>query len=223
MLWRFRKELILIFFIVISLILIHERGFFYKKEKSISFPIKRNISVENLLREKNQLEGLLDLQKRPGFSHIIYATVVEISPWVFPSVIKIDKGSSSGVQQGMTIINSSGYLIGRVTRVFYDYAIGVTLFNKENRVSTVISSTGEIGVMEGGDFPYIKIKFLPPEPHAKNGDIVQTSGYTQLFPSDIVIGQIVKIFSSNNNLVTEALVAPFFYYSGFENVALIKK
>lgn len=223
MLWKFRKELILIIFIVLSLIIIHEKGFFYKKEKNIPFPIKRNISVVNLLRENNQLKSLLGLQKSFSSLHIIYAKVVEISPWVFPSVIKIDEGSSSGVQQGMTIINNSGYLIGRITKVFPNYAIGITLFNKENRVSTVISSTGEIGILEGGNFPYIEIEFLPPQPHAKKGDIVQTSGYTQLFPPNIIIGQIAKIFSSNNGLVTEALVKPFFYYSGFENVALIKK
>ncbi|MCL5409124.1 MAG: hypothetical protein M1135_03825 [Candidatus Omnitrophica bacterium] len=171
MLWKFRKELILIIFIIISLIIIHNNRFFYKKEKTLYFPIKKNISVANLLKKEIQLENLLNLKKKysSSHSHIIYAKVVEISPWVFPSVIKINKGNSSGVKQGMTIINSSGYLVGRITNVFTNYATGITLFNKANRVSAVIPPVEEIGVIEGGNFPYIDMKFLPPQPNAKKG------------------------------------------------------
>jgi len=221
MLWKFRKEFILIFFVLIGLFIIHKKDFFYKGYKPKSFPVN-NISVDNLIRINQQLEDLLKLRKQFGTSKTIYATVVEISPWVYPSTIKIDKGWSSGVKNGMAIVSRSGYLVGRITDVAEDYSFGDTLFNSDTRVSVVVASTGETGILEGGRFPSLRVKFLPPQSNAVNGDNVITSKFTQLFPPDIPVGKIIKVKFSGYEFVAEGWIKPLFYYDGLENVAIIK-
>ena len=223
MLWRFRREIILLFFLFMGFFFLHRKTFFnvFGEKHDVVSRIN-TFSIDDLLRENRRLVELLKLKDRYVPGKIVYARVIEISPWVFPSVIKLDKGLSSGVTDGMSIVSKNGFLIGRVTSAGQDFSSGITLFHPDNKVSITVSSTGELAILEGGSFPYLKIKFLPPECRAAPGDTIETSGFTQLFPSGITIGKIVRMSRSSYELSTEGYVKPFFYYDNFEEVCLVK-
>jgi rod shape-determining protein MreC len=227
MLWRFRREIIFIIFLLVGVWftrhhLTFTSSFFKKKiQEKVIQP-----DIENIISENERFRKLLNLKQEKIFSKVIYASVKTISPWVFPSTIVIDKGYADGVKENMAIISSNNSLIGRIVSVDRDTATGITLYHQDSRVSVLVSSTGELAVIEGVSisslYPYLKIKFLPPECRANAGDVVETSGFTKLFPSHIRVGKIIKIDSSTAEPVKHGIVLPFFINENFTAVALVE-
>ncbi|MGC8804615.1 MAG: rod shape-determining protein MreC, partial [Candidatus Ratteibacteria bacterium] len=182
--------------------------------------------VERIVNENEQLKKLLGLKQSENFSHIVYADVKTISPWVFPSIMVVDKGAENGVKEGMSVISSSGSLIGRIITVNKNDATAITLYHPDSKVSVMVLSTGELAVIEGVSvtplYPYLRIKFLPPECRASAGDIVETSGLTRLFPHHIKVGTILKIDRSSSEPIARGIVSPFFIHENINTVALVE-
>lgn len=215
MLWKFRREIIFLMFVIIGIFFIrHNLVFriFYSRHVSIEKVIQP--SLEELILENENLRKLMELKQRKNFSKVIYANAKSISPWVFPSQIIFDKGTTSGVKTGMAVISSDGSLIGRVVSVSEQTSTCITLYHPDNKVSVIVSKTGELAIIEGISlsslYPYLRIRFLPPECKASTGDIVETSGLTKLFPSSIRVGKILKISFSSTEPVAQGLIKPFF-------------
>jgi rod shape-determining protein MreC len=222
MLWRFRREIILLIFLGAGFALLRHgfhfpRPLFHKPVQPSSVQ-----TIEGLVRENERLRSLLNLTNEKTYRKIIVCSVVGISPWVYPTEVTVNRGSTDGIEPGMSIISGKGSLIGRIVSVSEHSASGITLFHKDNKVSVLICSTGEIGILEGGSFPYLRVKFLPPNCRAAPGDIVETSNMTQLFPVHTRIGKLVRVSGSSKELTMQGFLRPSFYEESFEDVAVVK-
>ncbi|MCM8815931.1 MAG: rod shape-determining protein MreC [Candidatus Omnitrophica bacterium] len=227
MLWKFRREIVLMMFVIVSFwIFKNNLSFnlrFFKKE----FPKQEYSSeIQTIILENENLKKLLNLKNRKNFSKVIYANVKTISPWVFPTLITIDKGSYDGIKENMAIISCNGSLVGRIVSVNNNTAMGITLYHSENKISAMVRETGELAVIESLSatpfHPRLRIRFLPPECKAYVGNVVETSGFTRLYPSGITIGTIVEIESSKTEPVTQGLVKPFFINDNLRTVAIVE-
>jgi len=182
--------------------------------------------VKSVIEENEKLRKLLNLKQSGRFSRIICASTITISPWVFPSVITIDKGTRDGIRENMAIVSYKGSLIGRITSVKENTSTGITLYHPDSKISVMVAETGELAVMEGFSMsvlsPHLRIKFLPTECMASAGDTVETSGLTKLYPSRIRIGKIIKIDSSRTEPVTHGIVEPFFTNENLRAVAVVE-
>ncbi|MCX7705598.1 MAG: rod shape-determining protein MreC [bacterium] len=227
MLWKYRREIIIFLFIFICLWMVRHNISFnlqsYRRAPSlkVSSPDVQRVILENL-----NLKRLLHLKDNKNFFRVIYANTKTISPWVFPTVITIDKGSSDGIKENMAIISPDGSLIGRIVSVGMNTATGITLYHSENKISVMVRETGELAIMEGlcttPLHPRLRIKFLPSECRASVGNIIETSGLTRLYPSGIRIGTITEIESSKTEPVTQGVVKPFFINENFRIVAIVE-
>lgn len=227
MLWKFRREIIVFLFILVSFWIVRQNLSFnlhFWKKKSI--PEKYTPDIQTVVLENENLKKLLTLKHDKNYSRIIYANTKTISPWVFPTVITIDKGFSDGIKENMAIISCDGSLIGRIVSVNKDVAMGITLYHSENKISVMVRETGELAVMEGLSltklYPRLRIKFLPSECKASVGNMVETSGLTRLYPRCIRIGTIVEIETSKTEPVTQGFVKPFFINENFRTVAIVE-
>lgn len=227
MLWRFRREIVLIFFILIGFWIIkHNLSFrlsFFKHKPEIK---EHSQEFQSVFNENENLRKLLNLKNKTGFSKVVYATTTSVSPWVFPTLITIDKGFRDGIKENMAILNCSGSLIGRIITVKENSATGITLYHPDSKISVMVARTGELAVMEGFSVSplssHLKIKFLPSECKASSGDVVETSGFTKFYPSGVKIGSIIKIDSSKTEPVTQGYIKPFFIYENLRTVAVVE-
>ncbi|MCM8825485.1 MAG: rod shape-determining protein MreC [Candidatus Omnitrophica bacterium] len=227
MLWRFRREIILIFFILVGTwILKHNlifRPIVFKQQSHLK---ELTPELKSIIIENENLRKLLNLKQNKGFSRIIYANTKTISPWVFPSVITFDKGFRDGVKENMAIVNKNGSLIGRIVDVKENFSTGITIYHPNSKISVMVIETGELAVIEGLSLSLLssnlKIKFLPPECKASVGDTVETSGLTRLYPSRVRVGKIVSINSLRTEPVTHGFVRPFFINEDLRTVAIVE-
>jgi len=119
------------------------------------------------------------------------ATIAKISRNKQHNYIIIDKGRKDGVTSETGIITPSG-VIGIVDAVGENYSYAVSLMNTNLSVSARIGSEGGVGPLswDGKSTNGAVLKEIPLQVKFHAGDTVYTSGYSNIFPSGIPIGEI---------------------------------
>ena len=116
------------------------------------------------------------------------------------------------VKVGDSVITEYGVLIGRIT------AVGATSSTVISILDTTFSAVAFIG--EGGDSATAKGDFslmnrgllmldrIPEGASAAQGDAIVTSGVGGVFPTGLVIGEVVDVFAHNTGIGRYATIRP---------------
>jgi rod shape-determining protein MreC len=126
--------------------------------------------------------------------------------------LKVDRGEHD-VAPGMPVIAEGGP-VGRVDKVFGDYADVALISDPASSIEVVIPKTGGRGMLRGlgrADSYACTIEWLerPAKPEAKIevGDEVVTSGLGASFPPGLVVGHVSKV-EHDDGLFQRAEVVP---------------
>lgn len=107
--------------------------------------------------------------------------------------LTIDAGSAAGIESGMALVTGNG-LAGRVILSSASYSEIMPLFNNLFRVSARIQGTRAFGIVQwdGDSYEQLTLYYVPKTVRVDSGDVVETSGYSLEFPSNIPIGTVLK-------------------------------
>ena len=173
-----------------SMALIEEEAALLRsKNLQLSFQVE---SMRYLLEENNRLKELLDFQRESKMT-ILPARVINMSasPYLSSS-LSIDVGLESGVEENDPVITPEG-IIGKTT-IVGDNASIVQLINDVNfRLSVRIKPSASTGIMRWLDGGLYLIKELQKNANVNIGDKVVTSGFSDIFPDDLPVGEVVNI------------------------------
>ncbi len=145
------------------------------------------------------LEDLAVVKKRTP-ADTVGARVIgaPLSPQFRVLRLRIDRGEKD-VQPGMPVIVGTGP-VGRIDKVYGDYADVVLISDASSKIEVVLPRTGGRGLLIGNGRPdsyACKIEWLErntkPEGKAAVGDEVVTSGLGASFPPGLVVGKVSKI------------------------------
>ena len=166
-----------------------EAALLREKNLQLSFQVE---SMRYLLEENNRLEELLDFQRESKMT-ILPARVLKMgtSPYLSSS-LSIDVGLESGVEENNPVITPKG-IIGKTTIVGDNAAI-VQLINDVNfRLSVRIKPSGSTGILRWLDGDLYLIKEVQKNANVDIGNKVVTSGFSDIFPNDLPVGEVVNI------------------------------
>ncbi len=145
------------------------------------------------------LEDLAVVKKRTP-ADTIGARVIgaPLSPQFRVLRLRVDRGDHD-VQPGMPVIVGTGP-VGRIDKVYGDYADVMLISDPSSKIEVVIPRTGGRGLLVGVGKPdsyACKIEWLErnlkPEGKVAIGDEVVTSGLGASFPPGLVVGKVSKI------------------------------
>lgn len=127
--------------------------------------------------------------------------------------ITIDKGKRDGIEPGMGVISPQG-VVGKVKYVSQRYAVVTSLLHTDNYISSVLQRTNELSTTQwdGRDPRHAKLLYVPRHVNVTAGDTVITSGYSGIFPKDILVGTVSEIQIADNSTfydITLSLSAEF--------------
>ena len=122
---------------------------------------------------------------------VIPAVVVQNSIGSRNNYMTIDKGAVAGVAKGMGVVSPNGP-VGIVVATTPHYAKVMSVLHSNTMVSAAIQSKGYFGslVWRSSDPRIMELDAIPKHARIKRGDAVVTSGYSNVFPEDLLIGQI---------------------------------
>jgi rod shape-determining protein MreC len=169
-------------------------------------------------RDARELKGLVGLSRTEGFpqgTRPVTARVIARSPTAWFSSLKIDKGSSDGIEADQPVLASGG-LAGKVTSVTGGTAEVTLITDGSSAVSAQVMPAGASGVVkpEVGNPKDLLLDFVEGGRRVTEGTTVVTSGFRSnrlesLFPRGIPIGRVTKVDLDELELFQRVHVDPF--------------
>ncbi len=107
--------------------------------------------------------------------------------------ITINRGAAHGIKPSMGIIGAgSNGVIGIVKSTTQNYSRVLPVLHGQSSISASIKRNGFFGslVWKGGDPTTLNLVDIPKHAELLEGDTVQTSGYSSIFPEGIMIGTV---------------------------------
>lgn len=169
--------------------------------------------------ENMRLRSLLGLKERSPF-RLLPADIVGKSLQLMRNTVMLNVGEAEGVKTDMPIISHAG-LVGRIIAVSGHYSIGQIILNKDFRASAMIQRSRVDCIVTWNGGSNIHLKDIAKKQDVRIGDIVVTSGYSILYPPDIVIGMVVNVVETPGSLFKDVDAAPATDFSTLEQVFVV--
>ena len=172
-----------------------ERNLYLEQRvKMMSEYINSSVKKDSNRLQRNQM-ALLKTYK------LIPARVITNSTSSINNLITIDKGSDDGVHADMGVACGNG-VVGVVYRASRHYAVVIPVLNAKSNISVSIRKRGYFGYLHwnGGAKDLAYVDDIPRHAKFRLGDLVETSGYSSIFPPGIIVGQILHVYNSKDGL-----------------------
>lgn len=181
----------------------------------------RLIGLEEVLRENNRYEKLLQFKRKLVFSSIA-AVVIGRDPFSWNTSLLINKGSQDGLEIGMPVVNHLG-VVGKIAEVSDTQSKVILVTDPSFQVAALGQNTRESGLLTGSLSGMCRMKYLPEQSVIERGHKVITSKLSEDFPEGLLIGEVMEVTSGQNGAATECLVKPAVELNHLEEVLVIKK
>ena len=202
-----------------------------KKENEELKTRLHNLEEENReligYREKiKELREALNLKDIFEGYDIIGANIISRDAGNWSGIFRIDIGSKDGIGVDFPVITSSKGLVGRVMATDITSSKVVTIIEEESSVAGWIARTGGHVIVRGDmslkDEGLCRMDYIPVDVEIEVGDVVETSGLGGIYPKGIVIGKVVQINKTNNELDRYAIIEPAADFKRLEEVFVMK-
>ena len=173
------------------------RGYFSLKEQN-NILLKENAKLKAKLFNLVEKQGAkpedlnLNITENQIFN-LVSARVVNNSISLRNNFLSLNKGRKAGITENQGVIGENG-IIGITKAVNDNYTTVMSIFNSQTKISARIKDKGYFGSLvwnNNGDVRFMSLNDIPKHVPIKLGDKVETSGYSNLFPSGILLGKIV--------------------------------
>lgn len=156
-----------------------------------------NLRADSSHTQKVQARTLEDL-------HLIPAHVIDNSIRKRDNMLLIDVGSADGVEPEMGVVSGTG-VAGIVSQVSRHHALVISILNSHSSISCRLRGTEYFGYMKwkGGHPLRAFMADVPRHARIRKGDVVETNGFSNVFPAGIFLGKVAEIRNSSDGLAYE--------------------
>ena len=183
-----------------------------------------NRLADSISRENDRLRDLLQLQKENEDYELVDGYIISRSSTDWNSTFTIDKGTASGIQEGMCAITGNGEVVGLVTEAGSNYCVVKTVLDSSLEISATIASTGYSGMVQGGystgNEGLLRMNYLPSSALIRNNDQVVTAGST-VYPRNLVLGTVVDAGMGDTGVAKYAILKPAADIENLEQVFIL--
>lgn len=157
------------------------------------------LQQDEILTENNQLRKALQYVERSPYS-LVAARIINRKPSTWYNTMVIDKGSHEGIEVDSPVIVPVGKeagLVGKVSEVIGEHSAVVLLLTDEMcQVSAKLENSQEQGILNGERgalraLPNLTLRYLSKEAEAIPGQRVFSSGTGELFPANLLLGEVI--------------------------------
>lgn len=185
-------------------------GGVYEKISNISEYFSLRSQNDALAQENAKLKSLLfntkdstslpkiDSIKGLNPTDIIVSKVIHNSYDSHENFLTINSGSTQGVKQDMGVVNSLG-IVGIIDDTSPRYATVISILNIKSQINAKIKKSNHFGSLQwdGKSTGFVQLIDIPRLAAIRKGDTIVTGGQSVIFPENINIGTIDKIYTDD--------------------------
>ena len=141
---------------------------------------------------------ILDSIKGVKKTDLITAKVIKNSYSSHENFLTIDSGTKSGINADMGVINSAG-IVGIIETTSPNYATVISILNTKSQINAKIKKSNHFGTLiwNGKSTGFVQLIDVPRLASVRKGDTIVTGSQSTIFPENINIGTIDKIYIDN--------------------------
>lgn len=212
-------------------------GSFYNAISSVSSYLHLQ-TINNQMEAENealrmQVRGLkqklidmgIDTLEIEGLSaqyHMVNAQVINSTLHRGANLITINKGKADGIHAEMGVVSSGG-VVGIVYMSSQHYSIVLPVISIHSKISCRVKESEYFGTLTwkrvSPDIAYAT--GFPRHAKIKLGEIIETNGYSDIFPPDIPIGEVINISNSEDGMSYMLKVKLFTDFKNLREVSVI--
>lgn len=157
------------------------------KLRSLLFDIKDTASIPKL----DSIKGL-----HP--TDIIVSKVIHNSFNAHENYLTLNSGSLHGVKSDMGVINSLG-IVGIIDNTSANYSTVVSILNIKSQINAKLKKSNHFGSLgwNGKSTGFVQLTDIPRLAAIRKGDTIVTGGQSVIFPENINIGTVDRIYIDN--------------------------
>lgn len=168
--------------------------------------VRRNIILQqNLDVLRHELaHARADTPRLGGEWTLIPAQIIDNSVRKRDNMIVINAGADDGVAPEMGVVSGTG-VVGIVSAVTSHHALVMSILNRSSSISCRLRGTEYFGYLKWKDGRPLRAYMddVPRHAHIRKGDVVETSGFSDVFPAGIFLGKVAEIKNSSDGLAYE--------------------
>ncbi len=156
--------------------------------RSMLFKIKDTATVKKLEKE---VQGISP-------TDIIVSKVIHNSYNTHDNFLTLNSGALEGIKPDMGVINSLG-IVGIIDRTSPRYSTVISILNVKSQINAKIKKSNHFGslIWNGKSTGFVQLIDVPRLASVRKGDTIVTGGQSVIFPANINIGTIHKIYIDN--------------------------
>ncbi|MFQ6673714.1 MAG: rod shape-determining protein MreC [Fidelibacterota bacterium] len=180
-----------------------------------------NSSLLSDRRENEKLRTMLDY-KRSIRLDLVPARVTGqgISP--LTSSIIIDVGKDHGISENRAVIGTDG-IIGKTVSVGNRSSVVQIMTDYNFRVSVKMEDSGTVGILRWRDRDLFEVWEIPKTVTVRIGERIVTSGYSDIFPENLAVGEVTGFINRPEMLHKIILARAYTDFTSLEYVFAVKK
>lgn len=160
-------------------------------QNRVDYLQNENTRLRRYSYENSELRQLLQLPK-PNSGTPVAATIVNFDATDFSRQIGLGIGTANNVAPKDVVYSAAG-VVGQVTKVSSHYCTVLLLTDRQSGVGAITARSGARGVLQGTGGNLCTMQYFDFHSDVRTGDIVITSGDSEIFPHGLVLGTIVKV------------------------------
>ncbi len=169
-------------------------------------------NLEILKEENKQLRKYLDFYEENEYGMVLAnlaSKEIDFGSRNQNFNLIIDKGSSDDLIPGLVVINENGAVIGKITDV-KEASSQVCLITAPDcqLAATILNQDRSVGITDGELGLTVSLDMIPQTEEINIGDIISTSGLSELIPRGLVIGRVNKVEKKTNEIWQKAIIEP---------------
>ncbi|MBI2909764.1 MAG: rod shape-determining protein MreC [Chloroflexi bacterium] len=170
--------------------------------------------------ENRRLRELVSYQSAHPEWNFLGAEIISRDPNNLVQSATLDKGSQSGVAEGMTVL-AGGTLVGRISRVLETTSRVLFVSDASSSVNAMVQRSRALGVIKGRLGNRLLMDYLPQTDDIQMNDLIITSGLGGGFPKGLPLGRAVAIRGRDVEPFLQLEIEPLLDFRKLETVIII--
>lgn len=189
-----------------------------------------NRDLNNIIGKSDYLKVEKEMLKQSKYK-LIKASISAKEPGNWYDNFTIDKGYLEGIKKDDTVISALEFedniyqegLVGKILDVGPNWSKVVTIIDELNSVSFKIVRTGDGGVVSGTLESSLEGFLYDFKADVIIGDKLYTSGLGGVYIKDLYLGEVLEIFTNQEELTKRITIKPAIDFKKIYNVYIIGK
>jgi len=179
-----------------------------------------NFQLQDALLENIRLRKLIQFKYKTQYD-LLPAKVIGFSPVDIVTGVLLSSEDIDDVSKNSAVMTADG-LVGKIVKLSGRYAVCQILLDPNCRVSVRVQRNRELGVTawDGGNGLFLE--YISNTVEIRPGDVLFTSGFSQIYPPNIKVGTVLKAEVNSEQLFQTIHVKPAVNFNKLEEVYVLK-